>query len=247
MRLSLIPALALLLLTPTISTAAVFQITLDFTPSGDFGTSTDPADGNQIVVTWETSLTNGVVSQFDLTNLSFSMFGNGTLVYRDDAIVNSAAMPLAGIGRTISDISFFFSLDDFATDPKTAPLGFNNDFQKGFGFGSDDGTEDKDKDKDKGKSKDEGTGDVTYHISGVFNSLVLSDSVNAIRFVSESEERSRSVTSSPITSVQTIELSSPVSAVPLPAALPLMLSGLAAFGVVRLARRRRTGLVEPSA
>lgn len=93
------------------ASAATYQTILNFTPTGDSGTSSDPADGNQIVIDWDTALTTGPVNQGDLTDLTLSLFGTGGLIFTDMAIIGGSAQPIGGVARVLSDISFEFDLD----------------------------------------------------------------------------------------------------------------------------------------
>jgi hypothetical protein len=82
---------------------------------------------NRMVLTWETAETSGLVEEMDLINLSFKLYNSTTLVFQDDAIVNSVGMPLDEVARVIStgDVIFGYSfvsgLDNFSNFPGDHP------------------------------------------------------------------------------------------------------------------------------
>lgn len=102
---------ALLAALASTASAASYQTVVNFTPGGAFGTSTDTADGNQLVLDWETSLTAGFVDLTDLTDLTFSLFGTGGLIFADMAIISGVFQPIGGVSRDETDMSFNFDLD----------------------------------------------------------------------------------------------------------------------------------------
>lgn len=136
-KISLFAAAALAAMTACAS-AATYNTLVNFTPTGAFGTSTDPADGNLIVLNWETSLTTGYVTESDLSALSFSLFGTGGLIYTDAAIIGGAVQDLAGDLRDISDLWFEFDLDFAPTGDVAGLVAFDNDYNGAllpFSFG----------------------------------------------------------------------------------------------------------------
>lgn len=91
------------------ASAASYQTILNFTPTGDFGTSSDPANGNQLVIDWETALTSGIVNQGDLNDLTVSLFGTGGLIFADMAIIGGAVQQIGGVAQS-SPISLSSSI-----------------------------------------------------------------------------------------------------------------------------------------
>lgn len=132
-------ALAALMAAPAEAVTS-YVTTIDFSPSGDGGTSTDPADGNRVVLEWVTAATSGMVTAPDLTDLTFVLFGDDGVgghaeLFRDAAIGGGVAQDIAGVPRTICaeppssgcNILFSFDLDAFALDPASGLLLFDND------------------------------------------------------------------------------------------------------------------------
>ena len=126
-RLSLLAAFLAFLFTPP-AQALVFETTIDYVPDGVGGTSSDPADGNSIVLRWATSATNGSVTETDLSQLTFTLFGNGIQLFQDTAIIGGAAQPLGGFARPIGGMEFNFDLTDFNNNGAAFGLGnYDND------------------------------------------------------------------------------------------------------------------------
>ncbi len=82
-----------------------FQTTL--TPDSPGGTPFI----DTIVFEWSTDLTSGTVTETDLTNWSYELFGSGSLVYSETVVLDSVVQPIAGASRSIGDLNFSFDLD----------------------------------------------------------------------------------------------------------------------------------------
>ena len=103
---------AMITLAPIGAAALSYESIITFTPQGDATdgqgpTSTDEADGNRIVVRFETPLNTGVVEFDDLDFLSITLFGSEGFIFEDVAIVDGMATPLGGVQR--EQHSFFFA------------------------------------------------------------------------------------------------------------------------------------------
>lgn len=113
---------AMITLAPIGAAALSYESIITFTPQGDATdgqgpTSTDEADGNRIVVRFETPLNTGVVEFDDLDFLSITLFGSEGFIFEDVAIVDGMATPLGGVQREIDfDIDFLFDIDLLTTD-----------------------------------------------------------------------------------------------------------------------------------
>ena len=101
---------------------AMYQTTLTFEPQL-------PQNGVlSISVLWDTAETSGIVSKGELTELSFVLeLAGGD--YVDQAIVAGVVQPIAGVARTLDDLDFLFSLNAWLLDPTNsgALAGFDND------------------------------------------------------------------------------------------------------------------------
>lgn len=73
-------------------------------------TVTSP-DVTQVLVSWSTDLTGGIVSQADLTDWSISLLGGGNLVYTDVVVTAGSVQSIGGVSRGFADILFTFNLD----------------------------------------------------------------------------------------------------------------------------------------
>ena len=91
--------------------AATFQTTLTLDSPG----GTPLVD--TIVFEWSTDLTSGTVTETDLTNWSYELFGSGSSVYSETVVLNGVVQPIGGASRLIDDLAFSFDLD-------TLTLGF---------------------------------------------------------------------------------------------------------------------------
>ncbi|MEM9735830.1 MAG: hypothetical protein AAF908_04405, partial [Pseudomonadota bacterium] len=115
------------------SAATFYRTTVNFVPD-DFpntSNSSDPADGDQVVIDWSTTLTSGPVIAADLVDLRFRLFGQGVLLFDDPYLVNGVIQPIGGASRSSTALSgdvFGFDLNAFATDPSTGLVAFDNDF-----------------------------------------------------------------------------------------------------------------------
>ena len=111
-----------LAIAPLNASALTYETLIDFTPQGDptngqGPTSTDPADGNRIVVRFDTDLTTGFVEASDLNFLSLTLFGSEGFLFEDIAIIDNVATTLGGVPRTIEDdIDFIFDIDFLANE-----------------------------------------------------------------------------------------------------------------------------------
>lgn len=73
-------------------------------------TVTSP-DVTQVLMSWSTDLTSGVVDQGDLTDWSISFLSSGNLFYTDNIVTAGAVQSIGGVSRGITDILFSFNLD----------------------------------------------------------------------------------------------------------------------------------------
>lgn len=96
-----------------------FTTILNYTPSpldvgGGQVTSGDAADGNQLLIEWSTSLSGGIVTTNDLTELKFTLNGSGGLIFEDYAIQSGVVQSLGGYDRSADIPAFVYNL---STDP----------------------------------------------------------------------------------------------------------------------------------
>ena len=96
--------------------AATFQTTLTLDSPG----GTPLVD--TIVFDWSTDLTSGTVTQSDLTNWSYELFGSGSSVYSETVVLDSVVQPIGGVSRSTGDLRFDFVLDTLTL------ADFDNDF-----------------------------------------------------------------------------------------------------------------------
>lgn len=73
-------------------------------------TVTSP-DVTQVLMSWSTNLTSGIVDQDDLTDWSISFLNGGNLFYTDNIVTAGTVQSLGGVTRGIADILFSFNLD----------------------------------------------------------------------------------------------------------------------------------------
>lgn len=73
-------------------------------------TATSP-DVTQVMMSWSTNLTSGIVSQADLTDWSISFLAGGNLFYTDNVVTAGTVQSLGGVARGIADILFSFNLN----------------------------------------------------------------------------------------------------------------------------------------
>ena len=73
-------------------------------------TATSP-DVTQVLMSWSTNITSGVVDQGDLTDWSISFLSGGNLFYTDNIVTAGAVQSIGGVNRGIADILFNFNLD----------------------------------------------------------------------------------------------------------------------------------------
>jgi hypothetical protein len=73
-------------------------------------TATSP-DVTQVMMSWSTNLTSGIVDQDDLTDWSISFLNGGNLFYTDNIVTAGSVQSLGGVTRGIADILFSFNLD----------------------------------------------------------------------------------------------------------------------------------------
>lgn len=107
-----------------------YRTTIDFVPaeSRTGGLSLDPADGNRIVVDWSTALTTGRVEGQDVVNATFRLFGEGVLLFEDEALIGGVLQPIGGVTRVTLDSDFWeFDLDDWLLDPSDGLITYDND------------------------------------------------------------------------------------------------------------------------
>ncbi|MGF1445550.1 MAG: hypothetical protein ACFBRM_05050, partial [Pikeienuella sp.] len=167
------------------------------------------SEAERIEIEWPTALTSRVVDAGDLTDLTFRVFDGTTLVFEDPAVLGGAAQSLGGVPREIeTDIQFEFDLDLSATDPMIGVNRIANDVNARASLS---------------------TSELVYNIFGSDNTNDGNLLISVARFQGGSfldETFANTAT------VQTVENR---AVVPLPAGLPLALTGLAALGL--LARR----------
>lgn len=203
---------AVLLAAPSAALAATFQTVITFEPtgattSGQGPTSTNPADGNRVVLDWVTDTTSGQISAGDLSFLSFSLFGTGGLIFEDIAIQNGLPTPLGGLDRVIDqDIDFLFDFDEFNDDPSDGLLNFDNDFDL---------------------LSLEATG-VTYNIF-YEDFVALVPFIDAVRY----EDGAINLAQTVVNDGGFTTLTTQTAAIPLPGALVLLLGGLVGLTTFR--------------
>lgn len=73
-------------------------------------TATSP-DVTQVLMSWSTNLTSGIVDQDDLTDWSISFLNGGNLFYTDNIVSAGSVQSLGGVARGLADILFSFNLD----------------------------------------------------------------------------------------------------------------------------------------
>jgi hypothetical protein len=73
-------------------------------------TATSP-DVTQVLMSWSTNITSGVVDQGDLTDWSISFLSGGNLFYTDNIVTAGSVQSIGGVNRGIADILFNFNLD----------------------------------------------------------------------------------------------------------------------------------------
>ena len=192
------------------SASAVYTTTIDYDPDSP-GFSSDPADGDRIVIEWSSAVASGTVTELEVEDLTFHLYGDGALLWTDVAIVGGVFQPIDGQAREERDpvfltngIDLTFDLDAWALDPTDGLIGFDND----------------------GPQAQSGGSNVTWNL------FMSSSGVTALLIDAFGSAPSQS-TRGPVTSVVTT-LATPV---PLPAALPMALAGVAALA--GLAARRR--------
>ncbi|MEM9735023.1 MAG: VPLPA-CTERM sorting domain-containing protein [Pseudomonadota bacterium] len=191
------------------SAATFYRTTVDFLPFTGGIRSPDPADGDQVVIDWSTTRTSGIAVASDLVDLRFRLFGQGVLLFDDPFLVNGIAQPIGGVSRAGTSSSD--SVFRFNLDA------FATDPSMGLFFF----------DNDVDLVQVGAAVGITYNIY---------DGVNE-RFVNGVSDLAGSTVynfPAPTTTQSTVI----VSAIPLPAGLPLMLGGLAVLGIA--VRRRRS-------
>lgn len=169
---------------------------------------------NRIEIDRSTAVTSGTVTESDLTDITFCLFDDAALLYEDVAIVGGSVQPIGGVPRVLgATIDFAFDLDAFVGDPSFGLLQFDNDLvvdQDDFDPPSATGTT---FNIYGGLLQTEGIfAAADRHVDGAFDGVAF-DSGSATFNTTRND-----------------------AVVPLPAALPLVLTGLAAIGLV--ARRR---------
>ncbi|WP_339951243.1 hypothetical protein [uncultured Albimonas sp.] len=196
--------------------SAVYTTTVDYDPE-DLPWSSDPADGDRIVIEWSAAATSGTVDETSVQDLTFHLYGDGALLWTDVAIVGGVFQPIDGQVREQrppymipNGITFEFDLDAWALDPTDGLGAFDNDGPQ---------------------VQNDGTG-ITWNLYSSWNSGVLR--ANALEFDAYGSDTANS-TRGPITSVATTLA---VTAVPLPAALPMALAGIAALAGLSARGRR---------
>ena len=101
-----VAAVACSLVTATADASVYYTIyTLD-TPY----TVTSP-DVTQVLMSWSTNASSGLIDQDDLTDWSISFLNGGNLFYTDNIVVGGAVQSIGGVSRGIADILFNFNLD----------------------------------------------------------------------------------------------------------------------------------------
>ena len=99
-------AVAFSLVTATADASVYFTIYTLNTPY----TVTSP-DVTQVLMSWSTNASSGLVDQTGLTDWSISFLNGGNLFYTDNIVVGGAVQSIGGVSRGIADILFNFNLD----------------------------------------------------------------------------------------------------------------------------------------
>lgn len=73
-------------------------------------TVTSP-DVTQVLMSWSTNASSGLIDQDDLTDWSISFLNGGNLFYTDNIVVGGSVQSIGGVSRGIADILFNFNLD----------------------------------------------------------------------------------------------------------------------------------------
>ncbi len=109
-----------------VSTSVVLAMTPVFASTFQTTLTLDSPGGtpfiDTIVFEWSTDLTSGMVTEADLTNWSYELFGSGSSVYSETVVLDSVVQPIGGVSRSIGDIPFDFDLDTLTL------ANFDNDF-----------------------------------------------------------------------------------------------------------------------
>jgi hypothetical protein len=80
-----------------------------YTLSAPYQFSTPNA--TQVLLTFSTSLTSGVMDAGDLDDWSISLLSGGNLFYTDQIVVDGVVQSIGGVSRSITDLIFEFNLD----------------------------------------------------------------------------------------------------------------------------------------
>jgi len=68
-------------------------------------------DATQVLLSFSTNLTSGVMDAGDLDDWSISLLSGGNLFYTDQVVVDGVVQSIGGVSRSITDILFEFNLD----------------------------------------------------------------------------------------------------------------------------------------
>ena len=221
-RLKLSIAAALCVCGAAAAEAASYRTTIRYVAVNEETAANTPEFGDTIVLEWSTNHTTGIITERELSDLTFRVLSGATEIFVDAAIVGGVVQPLGGVARSIvtspsfptSDVFFEFHMDPLLAGDPTAGLGqfFNdNNFLQYYAApGTFAGT--------------------TYD---VYNYLYGTYVIGATRYVdgvAVLPESTFGEASSTITEILSAD-------VPLPPALALLPLGLAGLGAV--ARRRK--------
>lgn len=110
---------------------AEFRVSLGSTPSaGVTGKTTlELEPGQQLVMDWSTSKSEGILGAGDLSDLTFTWTQDGATRFQDNAILDSMVQPIGGVIRSLDDIRFNFDLEtEMLIDGAGSGTAWDNDF-----------------------------------------------------------------------------------------------------------------------
>lgn len=89
------------------SHAGVYYSVYTLTSPYEFSTP----NATQVLLTFSTSLTSGVMDASGLDDWSISLLSGGNLFYTDQVVIDGVVQSIGGVDRSITDILFEFNLD----------------------------------------------------------------------------------------------------------------------------------------
>lgn len=78
-------------------------------------------------IAWDTTLSSGMVSETDLSQLTLTLYTRATMSWQDQVIVDGAAQAIGGVSRSIAGAPFESDLTAFASDAALALEAFDHD------------------------------------------------------------------------------------------------------------------------